>query len=264
MRTLVIGDIHGAFKALQYVLKECNFNYKKDKLIFLGDYVDGWSESPQVIEFLIKLQEISVFKPVFIRGNHDMWCDIWLNTGVEHPYWGPNGGNETKVAYIETGLLAEESHRKFFRLLNNYYKDNDNRVFVHGGFTSRKGIGHDAHNSNYCWDRDMWGLAIAFDKSQLYLKNIDNYLRFKKHKEIFIGHTSTTNWICDPDLPEFKDDKQIFKDSEITVPMKRCNVWNLDTGAGFNGKLTIMDIDTKEYWQSPTVSKMYPNEKGRQ
>ena len=32
--------------------------------------------------------------------------------------------------------------------------------------------------------------------------------------------------------------------------MQRCNVWNLDTGAGYGYKLTIMDIDTKQYWQS--------------
>ena len=28
-----------------------------DQLIFLGDYVDGWSESPQVIDCLIQLNE---------------------------------------------------------------------------------------------------------------------------------------------------------------------------------------------------------------
>ncbi|MBM3246586.1 MAG: hypothetical protein FJZ13_04585, partial [Candidatus Omnitrophica bacterium] len=33
-------------------------------------------------------------------------------------------------------------------------------------------------------------------------------------------------------------------------PIHVCNVWNIDTGAGWSGKLTIMDVDTKEYWQS--------------
>lgn len=45
--------------------------------------------------------------------------------------------------------------------------------------------------------------------------------------------------------------------------MRRCNVWNIDTGAGWSGKLTIMDIDTKEYWQSDFVKELYPDEKGR-
>ena len=49
----------------------------------------------------------------------------------------------------------------------------------------------------------------------------------------------------------------------ITVPMNRCNVWNLDTGAGYRGRLTIMDIDSKEYWQSDMAILLYPEERGR-
>ena len=42
-----------------------------------------------------------------------------------------------------------------------------------------------------------------------------------------------------------------------------CNVGNLDTGAAFTGKLSLMDINTKEFWQSDPVWKLYPGEKGR-
>ena len=45
--------------------------------------------------------------------------------------------------------------------------------------------------------------------------------------------------------------------------MNRCNVWNLDTGAGYRGRLTIMDIDSKKYWQSDNAILLYPNERGR-
>jgi len=45
--------------------------------------------------------------------------------------------------------------------------------------------------------------------------------------------------------------------------MNGCNVWNVDTGAAFYGKLTAMDIDTKKFWQSDPVQQLYPNEKGR-
>ena len=40
-RTLVVGDIHGGLKALEQALERANVT-DKDKLIFLGDYVDGW------------------------------------------------------------------------------------------------------------------------------------------------------------------------------------------------------------------------------
>jgi serine/threonine protein phosphatase 1 len=41
MRTLVIGDIHGGLRALHQI-KRAKVT-KEDTLIFLGDYVDGWS-----------------------------------------------------------------------------------------------------------------------------------------------------------------------------------------------------------------------------
>jgi serine/threonine protein phosphatase 1 len=51
-RTLVIGDIHGAFKALQQIIEKAAVK-ETDQLIFLGDFVDGWSQSFEVIQYLI-------------------------------------------------------------------------------------------------------------------------------------------------------------------------------------------------------------------
>ena len=67
-RTLVIGDIHGGLRALHQIFDRANVS-KEDTLIFLGDYVDGWSESPQTIDFLINLGKKQ--NCIFIRGNHD-------------------------------------------------------------------------------------------------------------------------------------------------------------------------------------------------
>jgi serine/threonine protein phosphatase 1 len=86
--------------------------------------------------------------------------------------------------------------------------------------------------------------------------------RFYKHREVYLGHTSTFNWQVKPSYREYGDINQP-KNGGIIVPMKRCNVWNLDTGAGYHGKLSIMDIDTKQYWQSDAVKELYPNHRGR-
>jgi serine/threonine protein phosphatase 1 len=45
--------------------------------------------------------------------------------------------------------------------------------------------------------------------------------------------------------------------------LQMANVWNVDTGAAFTGPLTIMDVDTKDFWQSEPLPSLYPNEKGR-
>ena len=57
--------------------------------------------------------------------------------------------------------------------------------------------------------------------------------------------------------------KEQPKQGRIVIPMNRCNIWNMDTGGGFEGRLTIMDVDTKEFWQSDDLRTLYPNEKGR-
>ena len=71
----VIGDIHGGLKALKQVLERADIQ-KGDQLIFLGDYVDGWSESGNVIDFLLELE--NTYPCVFLRGNHDDMCIDYL------------------------------------------------------------------------------------------------------------------------------------------------------------------------------------------
>lgn len=265
-RTLVIGDQHGGLKAVKQVLERCKFSYENDKLINLGDVVDGWSESAELVQFWIEFSEKCLHKPIFLRGNHDKWCEDWLLNGQAPLIWTQQGGKSTINSYIKTGHLADDKHREFFRSLQNFYLDEDNRGFVHGGFLSRKGLGHEAYQSDYYWDRDLWNIALMSDgrvhETLNLSKGISSGRRFENHKEIYIGHTSTINWNAKGNTRERHDERQVLN-APITIPMKRCNVWNMDTGGGFKGKLTIMDIDTKDFWQSDFLSDIYPEERGR-
>ncbi|EZH73230.1 metallophosphatase [Aquimarina atlantica] len=241
MRTLVIGDIHGGYKALLQVLERANVT-SEDILIFLGDYVDGWSESAKVIQELIHLSASNTC--IFIRGNHDLWCGLWLEKGVTNPVWLAHGGKETINSYIQSGLLTKETHKEFFNTLKDYYLDEEHRLFVHAGFTSMHGVGREEYNSNYYWDRTLWESALLADKVEKIALKDDPPKRFSHYSEIYIGHTPTIEYGKD-------------------TPINAYNLWNMDTGAGFRGKLTIMDIDTKEYWQSDPLPSLYPNEQGR-
>jgi serine/threonine protein phosphatase 1 len=239
-RTLVFGDIHGGLKALVQLLERAHFT-ENDKLIFLGDYVDGWSESAQVIEFLIHLAKQN--ECIFIRGNHDLWCGRWLDLGASNPVWEEHGGRSTKESYLISGLLTSQAHKKFFDELVNYYIDDQKRLFIHAGYTSIHGVSKEEYESNYYFDRTLWEMAVTIDKrikkeSFLFPK------RLKHYHEIYVGHTPTINYKKD-------------------IPMQGCNVWNIDTGAAFTGKLTCLDIDTKLFFQSDKLIDLYTNEKGR-
>src|SRR5690606_31062181 len=121
----------------------------------------------------------------------------------------------------------------------DYYIDDNENCFVHGGFNRHYHI--DEQNSElFYWDRDLWFQALSFGTV-----NPDEEMQYKpifrikdKFKNIFIGHTTTLNW-------------------KTTEPMFAANIINLDTGAGFNGKVTIMNVETKEYWQSDLVKDLY-------
>lgn len=239
-RTLVIGDIHGGLKALKQVLERAEVT-AQDTLIFLGDYVDGWGESAQVIQFLIELDQKQ--HCIFLKGNHDAWCEDWLRDGDLDKIWYFHGGQSTIKSYEHLNDAELQIHLNFFERMRLYYVDDQNRLFVHAGFTSMHGPSQEFHPSNFKWDRTLWELALSIDKhisksSKLYPKRLLHF------NEIFIGHTPTLNY-------------------DVTIPMNGCNVWNVDTGAAFTGSLTIMDIDTKEFWQSDTLVSLYPNEKGR-
>ncbi|MBC7641917.1 MAG: serine/threonine protein phosphatase [Flavobacterium sp.] len=243
MNTFGIGDIHGGLRALHQILEKANIQ-KTDKLIFLGDYVDGWSESPQLIDYLIGLSKTN--NCIFIRGNHDQLFLDYLQNDYENlneKKWFQHGGKATVDAYKKVSLATKIKHIDFLKSLQNYYLDSQNRLFVHAGFTNVNGVDYEFFPKLFYWDRTLWETAIALDEkiqkdSVLYPK------RFNLYKEIYIGHTPTTR-------------------INSAVPVHKASVWNIDTGAAFTGKLTIMDIDTKEFWQSDNLPDLYPNEVGR-
>ena len=88
----------------------------------------------------------------------------------------------------------------------------------------------------YIWDR------LLVEEARLGSISTDPVV--PNFSEVFVGHTPT---LC--------------YGSE--TPKKYNNVWLCDTGASYDGKLSIIDINTKEFWQSDSVPTLYPNHKGR-
>ena len=240
MRTLVVGDIHGGLKGLIQLLKRAKLE-DNDLLIFVGDYVDGWGESAGVIQYLMELSKMNTC--VFIKGNHDVWCESWLRNNKADKIWLEHGGKMTIESYFGFSHEEKSSHLKFFQQMKLYYLDAQNRLFVHAGFTSIEGVEGERFDSTFYFDRTLWEMALNTDKhmdenSPLYPKLLKHY------KEIYIGHTPTLNYNSDE-------------------PMHAINIWNVDTGAAFYGKLSAVDIDSKQVFQSETLMELYPDEKGR-
>ena len=84
MRTLVIGDIHGNLKALKDSLSNANFNIDEDRIICIGDYIDGWENSFEVVRTLLEIKNQSKFENIFLLGNHDKWFLDILNKDFQN------------------------------------------------------------------------------------------------------------------------------------------------------------------------------------
>lgn len=239
-RTLVIGDIHSGLKALQQVLERAKVT-TDDQLIFLGDYVDGWSDAVETVDFLLNLQKS--YDCILLRGNHDELCYDWLTERKDNPIWLQHGGGATMKSYQKIDDQKKDAHILFYQSLTNYFLDNENRLFLHAGFTNLKGVAHEYFAQTFYWDRTLWELALSLHQD-MELEDSFYPERLTHYKEIYIGHTPVTRM-------------------GKTTPVNAANVWNIDTGAAFKGPLSIMDVDSKEVWQSDLVYSLYPDEVGR-
>ena len=239
-RSLVIGDIHGGLKGLIQVLERGKVS-PDDELIFLGDYVDGWSDSAKVVTYLIDLGQQN--SCVFLRGNHDDLVHRWLKKGEMNDQWLQHGGQSSIDAYRQFTAKEKQEHISFFEQMFNYYIDKKNRLFVHAGFTNQKGPEQEYTPTPFYWDRTLWEMALSLDPA---LKPGDSKYpkRLAIFEEIYLGHTPVT---------------RIGK----SKPYRTANVINMDTGAGFMGKVSMMDVETKEIFQSDEVYRLYPDENGR-
>lgn len=219
MRKLVVGDIHGHATALKKVLKDSKFDFENDKLIILGDVCDGRAHTKEVVDILLKVKN-----RVFVIGNHDAWFIDFLRSPTDNPpwVWIDQGGRATLFSYgfgraKDVFHLIPPSHKDFFLKEPVAYHEEDGMCFVHGGWP---------YGSS---PRFEVAEVLMWDRSLIY--KMKNGGEITQYKHVFVGHTTT----------------QMFNS---VLPLTFGQLIMMDTGAGGDGKLTLMDIHTKEFWQA--------------
>lgn len=239
-KTYVVGDIHGNYKGFIQAIERSPFNPSEDKLITLGDYVDGGVhiEILPIMKYLLTLPNW-----VGILGNHDKWFKDFLDDGggFADAVWFRQGGSSTLksigIKHIEerfdgaiiTGDIPAVCG-VFLDELKLFYVDDNNNAYLHAGWRSQKDKIENSQSfqldsgADLYWNRDFWQRA----GSNAYPNN--------PYSKVFIGHTQDNSY-----------------------PEKRKNVWNIDSGAGYDGRVTIMDVDSEKFWQSDTTPELYEN-----
>ena len=230
IKTCVIGDIHGHYKQLIELLDLLEYNhnidFESDRLIFLGDYVDGGPDTYQVIEQLIYFKKTYPHW-IFLYGNHeDLLLDAYNpQHPIYHDYylWYNQGGKATLDSYsreitsdpYEASLVGMSNaipseHLEFFLTLQAYYED-EKYFYVHGGINPGMTI---EENKSSTSRYDMSWMREPFISSN-----------YDWGKKIIFGHT------CD-----YKGEYQ--KQGIPFCPIIRENKIGIDTFAHNTGRLT--------------------------
>ena len=135
-RIFAIGDIHGCFQSFKILIEDkIRFN-TSDKLILLGDYIDRGTESKEVIDYILRLQQ-NGSDIIPLLGNHEvMLLDAYENTD-KIPLWLYNGGIQTLKSFSISELNnIDSAYIDFLRTLPYYYSL-DEFLFVHAGFNDK-------------------------------------------------------------------------------------------------------------------------------
>lgn len=257
MRRFIIGDIHARFGLMKSALEKAGFNQDEDILYSVGDICDRGDEPAETIRFLMGLRD---FRPVL--GNHDIWLEEYLYMERPSPIWlGQNGGSSTFQAIL---MMDDDERRRIRRWLGNGFpviRVEDDAIIVHGGIPFplseedilRIGSIHrpipmsKAYSPSLLkagtdlrwleeliWDRDYLFSALPDKKRQNDSRPDKKLSPIMTERTIFIGHTP---------LVFINDSKPFFSDEYHLIA--------IDTGAGSGlGPITVMDMDTKEYWQA--------------
>ena len=198
MNIYAIGDVHGCYQEMMAMfekLKKDGMDPKKDKLIFLGDYIDRGPDSKKVVKQLIRWRKLYPHW-VFLYGNHeDIFRDWALHKAKQYGEgnWFYNGGKMTWISYgghfgrvkkkwvesLQTKRDTFEapkvpkfpkSHLDFLFKHCVYLHEEKDYVFVHAGLVPKASIKESAnYPRTLIWARDGfidskhdWGKKVIF------------------------------------------------------------------------------------------------------
>lgn len=150
-RVFIIGDIHGCLGMLKRLMDKIDWRPDRDRLIFLGDYIDRGEDSKGVVDFVLVLLTKSSFVHCLL-GNHENGFLNFLSGGDIKTFL-INGGEPTLRSYQRDGeILIPPDHISFYQSLHPWIELEDYYV-VHAGF--RPGVEiNDQSLEDLIWIRD--------------------------------------------------------------------------------------------------------------
>lgn len=207
-RVLVCGDLHGCYTNLMSSLDKAGFDPVQDLLVSVGDLIDRGQESFECLDL--------INQPWFraVRGNHEqMMLDAITGTG-SFGHWMSNGGGWWHSLDYEQDMRLKSLLPKVAELPLIIEVEKGGKKFV---------ICHaDYHHDEYEYGKPVDSQQAIWSRERISL-SIDGFSSSISGADLFIfGHTPALQ------------------------PMRIKNQLYIDTGAVFNGNLTLYELSGGE------------------
>jgi len=214
-RDFIVGDLHGCFDSLRQSLSDVNFNESTDRLFSVGDLVDRGTQSEESIDWIAK--------PWFhaVRGNHEqMAIEVFGGGWPEHNYISNGGKWFTRLPPERQKLFAQ-----IFETLPITIEI-DHQIgkigIVHAdcpysdwhSFVNVLSSDESDESDNIIYEMSITEKAI-WSRTRFQKQDTSNV---KGVERIYVGHTPIKEWTI------------------------LGNVYFIDTGCVFGGKLTLLEI----------------------
>jgi serine/threonine protein phosphatase 1 len=209
-RTFAIGDIHGHARALDALLRAIDLQ-PEDTVIFLGDYLDRGPDSRGVVERILQLQ--ARHRVIPLLGNHEAALLDARDRDSAREFWlSPAcGGLATLASYDTEAVDLGVIPERHWQFLEQLalVHETDSHFFIHANYAAN------------------WPLDQHDSRTALWLDLREFPGPHYSGKRAIVGHTPQSDGCI------------------LDAGYLLC----IDTGCGFGGCLTALEVNSGEIWQ---------------
>jgi serine/threonine protein phosphatase 1 len=241
MRCYIIGDIHGCVKELARLVEALPLK-KRDRLVFLGDYIDRGPDSCGVVAYLLDLQKDASHDVVFLKGNHEDMLLSYIGLAGQHgEMFFYNGGQATLASYgLSSQDLSSEAvlaamppgHVEFYQGLKSYFIAG-HHLCVHAGIHPQK------------------SLREQTETELLWIRNKFIYSSHALPYTVVFGHTPQVDVFYDLPYKIGLDTGLVYGNKLSCLETEEKVLYQIALG-----KTTVKQIPVHEKWELPSRSSM--------
>jgi bis(5'-nucleosyl)-tetraphosphatase (symmetrical) len=258
MALYAIGDVQGCFRDLMRLLELVDFDPGKDQLWFAGDLVNRGPDSLHVLRFVMELGESAVT----VLGNHDLHLLAISQGNLKHqskdhtldPILQAPDRDELLAWLRQRPLMHHCEERKFSLLHAGLPPQWDIPTALSRAREVEETLQGDGFH-DYCagmygneprtWSDDLTGMGRL-----RYITNVFTRLRFldkegrpalKEKGAPGSQARGLVPWFAHPERVSRRD-RILFGHWSTLGYLAKHNIWSLDTGCLWGGKLTALQL----------------------